>query len=186
MGQWDEVQKAKAFRIADEILQERARQVTDRRFDAAHDDDHPGGELAMAAALYAAPEQLFIRRDFATADAVHFMDPWPWEAQHDKRVRPHHGRPHPNRDLPYKDRRRLLVKAAALIMAEIERLDRAALSDAITASVTPPATHKDWGWVRWTPRVSRVPANEASAVESLTRTETWPLDPGQRPRLRED
>lgn len=106
------------------ILMERERQIEELGYQADHDDAHADGSLAMAAALYAAPEQLFIQRRLATADAVHFMDPWPWEKQHDKRRRFHGGGIIPAEHLPADVRRKQLVQAAALIVAEIERLDR--------------------------------------------------------------
>jgi len=83
------------------ILAERERQVTAEGYTPYHDDRHELGQLAEAAACYA-----------ANAGGVVWADPvpspWPWEASHWKPSTP----------------RRDLVKAGALILAEIERLDR--------------------------------------------------------------
>ena len=83
-----------------DVMRERTRQINEEGWTPAHDDRHTLGEMATAAYCY-------IRwgsRLFAPAD-------WPWSIQFWK----------PS------DRRRDLVKAAALIVAEIERLDRAEL-----------------------------------------------------------
>lgn len=112
--------------IISDILAERARQVRELGYTAEHDDVHIDSSLAMAAALYAAPEQLFIQRRLIAGDAVHFMDPWPWDRQADKRRRRHEGGLVPIEELGPDIRRKQLVQAAALIVAEIERLDRAA------------------------------------------------------------
>jgi hypothetical protein len=87
-----------------EIAAERCRQVEAEGWSADHDyHAHCNGELAKAAVCYAlepkfGPETLdFIERW------------WPWER---KWWKP-------------KDRRRDLIRAGALIVAEIERLDRA-------------------------------------------------------------
>lgn len=91
-------------RIVNDILAERERQVTVERYDDYHDGtyhDHGHGELAQAAACYAIP---------ATARK---QPAWPstWLKRHDKRKR--------------HSRRRQLVIAAALLIAELERLARA-------------------------------------------------------------
>lgn len=96
---------------AKDVLAERQRQVTAEGWTPEHDDEHDNGELAKAAACYAIgrPE---IRRlvDVGTPDVVSFvMQIWPWSTAWWKPTNP----------------RRNLVKAAALILAEIERLDRA-------------------------------------------------------------
>lgn len=69
-----------------------------------HDDMHTGGELAAAAACYAVPA--------LTQVAPPAAQWWPWNYNWWKP----------------KDRRSDLVRAGALILAEIERLDRAALA----------------------------------------------------------
>lgn len=102
---------------AQRIAVERERQVGQEGWTAEHDDTHGNGDMAMAAACYAAAacyERLYVRGDAHTSDTV-FTDPWPrdWE---DKR------RKHPNRA----SRIRMLVKAGALLAAEIDRLQREA------------------------------------------------------------
>ncbi len=89
-----------------DLLAERQRQVTAEGWTSEHDDKHGDQSLALAAAWYATPE--------FTRDAldVNDMSLWPgsWLDEYFK----------PG------NRRRELVKAGALILAEIERLDRAA------------------------------------------------------------
>lgn len=109
--------------VIEQIADERLRQITAEGYSREHDDEHDGGAIAMAAACYAAPHRIYIKRDFA--DGVTFVDPWPWYSNFDKR--PHEGnvvRSNGSHGEP--KRRDLLVKAAALIVAEIERIDRAA------------------------------------------------------------
>ena len=84
--------------VIEEIAAERRRQVDVEGWTADHDDKHKLGELADAAACYALSSAEDWARDF-----------WPWAA---KWWKP-------------KDRRHDLVRAAALIVAEIDRLDRA-------------------------------------------------------------
>jgi len=97
--------------VAD-IVAERIRQVT-LGYDAAHDDEHDEGEIALAAACYAAPQMIYV--DESNSDdrgEYRFVDPWPFDWTEDKRR--------------WYDRRRQLVIAGAMIIAEIERLDRKA------------------------------------------------------------
>lgn len=97
-----------------EIMRERVRQIEDEGWDEKHDDQHAEGELAAAAACYAAPFEIIgVERD----PPARYFEAWPWDLEWWKP----------------KERRRDLVRAAALIVAEIERLDRkadAALPDA--------------------------------------------------------
>jgi hypothetical protein len=84
-----------------EIAVERRRHVEKEGYDAAHDDQHEHGELALAAACYA-------------MDGVGLGNPrgathWPWGAD----------------EFKSRDHRSNLIRAGALIVAEIERLDRA-------------------------------------------------------------
>lgn len=103
-------------RIAAEILQERHRQIKAEGWSPAHDDFHLGGELAKAAACYALNAALPpITREVAQIGGSERVKQltflrryWPWE--------PGWWKP--------KDRRRDLIRAGALILAEIERLDR--------------------------------------------------------------
>lgn len=85
----------------DDLAAERKRQIEGERFGAEHDDRHTNSELAAAAACYA------VARDSGRLGPMSGW--WPWE--------PEWWKP--------KSRRQNLVKAGALIIAEIERLDRA-------------------------------------------------------------
>lgn len=93
-----------------EIEAERARQVEAEGWTPEHDDKHTDFELAAAAAAYTRHVAQFFGSpngggyQMAVPPLV-----WPWEA---KEWKP-------------KDRRSDLIKAAALIVAEIERIDRA-------------------------------------------------------------
>lgn len=89
-----------------DIADERRRQIEAEGWTAEHDDTHKLGELAAAAACYAASAKGhgFISLDRAPSR-------WPWSLDWWKPT----------------NRRRDLVKAGALIVAEIERLDRLAL-----------------------------------------------------------
>ena len=86
---------------ARDVLAERERQKTAEGWTPEHDDQHVNAELARAAACYA-----------MTASYGRFTPPkiWPWEAHWWK---------------PSQSQRGDLIKAGALILAEIERLDRA-------------------------------------------------------------
>jgi len=112
----------------EDIAAERLRQIEAEGWTPEHDDDeHAEGMLSRAAACYAAGAPIYtIYQTQCYADAPH-TDPisddgpmslpvikplWPWTDDWWKPT----------------DRRRDLVKAAALIVAEIERLDRAAAS----------------------------------------------------------
>ncbi len=106
---------------AERIAKERQRQIEKEGWTAEHDDNHDGAEMAMAAACYAAPENIYIRHDYAAS--VEFRDPWPWEPLWDRRNYPNGGNvvaPEPS----LKKRIRQLEKAGALIAAEIDRLVR--------------------------------------------------------------
>lgn len=103
---------------ARDVLAERQRQITAEGWTPEHDDDHDEGEMAYAAAGYAAAVSdhlQAVKNEFdapgepTIADEVTQppLNPWPhgWE------FKPAQAR-------------RMLVKAGALILAEIERLDR--------------------------------------------------------------
>ncbi|MER9937468.1 hypothetical protein [Mesorhizobium sp. M0088] len=101
--------------IAD-VAAERRRQIEAEGWTAKHDDDHDKGEMARAAACYALAD---IRSaTVGPYDIENRM--WPWDLSWWKPSSP----------------RRNLVKAGALIAAEIERLDR--LSTASTAGEPKP------------------------------------------------
>lgn len=102
------------------IAAERIRQQTDLKYTADHDDLYTGGQLALAAACYATPERLYEKDESNTG--VSFRDPFPWKWA-DKRTDETGKIPFPD---SYTDEKRieLLVKAGALIAAEIDRLLR--------------------------------------------------------------
>ena len=109
------------------IAEERIRQVVVERWSTKHDDDHDEGELALAAVCYASPQPLFVKTDLL--QGVSFIDPWPWDhdSDSDKRSFMTENDPQeliPNADVELPLRRRMLVKAGALIAAEIDRLNR--------------------------------------------------------------
>jgi hypothetical protein len=85
--------------VAAEVIAERRRQREVEGFDVAHDDAHRHFELSLAAAAYC----FHVCHEGAPSAF------WPWHPSWWKPTTP----------------RRDLVKAAALIFAEIERLDRA-------------------------------------------------------------
>jgi hypothetical protein len=95
-----------------DVLRERARQVSGEGWDAAHDDAHTLGELALAAACYAInPTSVLARREpapYRLRESWHGWLRWPWAVTWWKP----------------RDRRSNLVRAAALLIAEIERVDR--------------------------------------------------------------
>jgi hypothetical protein len=93
---------------AQDVLAERRRQVDEEGWDADHDDEHDEGELGMAAACYAmeGASNLTLAGDEGEPPSM-----WPWDEEWWK---------------PSPEPRRNLVKAAALILAEIDRLDRQA------------------------------------------------------------
>lgn len=88
------------------IAAERRRQVIAEGWTPTHDDDHTGGELALASACYATPKR-------AQFD-------WPFE--------PASWKPSPD------DRIRELAKAGALAAAEIDRLQRRAEPESPSAT----------------------------------------------------
>lgn len=86
-------------KAAFDVLAERRRQIEKEGWTPDHDDKtHLPGELALAACCYCVAD------DDEAPPAI-----WPWET---KWWKP-------------KDRRRNMVRAAALLLAEIERHDRA-------------------------------------------------------------
>ena len=85
---------------AELITQERRRQINSEGYSYEHDDKHNNGELAYVASCYAGR---FIHSQSPLPPA------WPWESQHWK---------------PSDNPIRNLIKAGALIAAEIDRLQR--------------------------------------------------------------
>lgn len=102
-----------------EIARERERQMAAEGWTTAHDDEHVDSALAKAAACYAYYAAIpAVTREVDTypfpskrhpTDVVIVRRAWPWSWQWWKP----------------KDPRRDLIRAGALIVAEIERLDRA-------------------------------------------------------------
>lgn len=85
--------------VIGEIEAERYRQIYEEGHTFHHDDEHDQGELYRAAICYMT----------GTPNLGRFDIQWPWEMSSWK---------------PSTDRRKELIKAAALLVAEIERIDR--------------------------------------------------------------
>ncbi len=101
--------ESETMTVIDEIAAERRRQIEVEGWTAKHDDQHIGGVLAQAAAAYAMAGSL--DGDDRDEDSMFSCRmTWPFEREWFKPTTP----------------RRDLIKAAALIVAEIERLDRIA------------------------------------------------------------
>lgn len=91
---------------ASAVLGERQRQIEAEGWTPTHDDEHTSGEMAMAAACYATASLV---PEGDEVERLHLLL-WPWS---DEWWKP-------------RDQRHNLVRAAALLLAEIERLDRQA------------------------------------------------------------
>ena len=89
-----------------DVIAERQRQIHKECFDFARDDAHVTGGMAVAAACYA---------DAST---------WPPGKREDRKDKPPSWWPWSSKWWKITTPRRDLVKAAALLLAEIERLDR--------------------------------------------------------------
>lgn len=92
-----------------DVQAERRRQITAEGWTPEHDDQHSRGQMARAAACYALAGSS-APNDGTAALLVSLA--WPWDQQWWKPT----------------SARRDLVKAGALVLAEIERLDRAGIS----------------------------------------------------------
>lgn len=107
------------------IMDERKRQIEEEGWTAEHDDRHGDGKLSLAACCYAMPVPLFEKVE--TSSKFLFQDPWPWDMSYDKRHRCK-ASDRGVRAKPYEytpgERMDLLVKAGALIAAEIDRINR--------------------------------------------------------------
>lgn len=102
------------------ISYERVRQISQEGWTPEHDDEHDDGELAHAAAAYAVEATGYMPHPDAILNGMGPTKPlWPWGPEWWK---------------PADDPIRNLVKAGALIVAEIERLQR---------QKTPPLDGKD-------------------------------------------
>ncbi|MDP0929033.1 hypothetical protein Q0601_17750 [Paracoccus onubensis] len=91
-------------KAVEDVLAERRRQIEAEGWTPEHDDGHENGDLSRAAACYALTAARYPHDDVA------FLRFWPWQGEWWKPTTP----------------RRDLVKAGALILAELERMDRAA------------------------------------------------------------
>lgn len=87
-----------------DVVTERRRQIEIENWTPAHDDEHTKGELAHAAIAYAMWATQPGEMELSSPPAW-----WPWDLSWWKP----------------KDMRRDLVRAAALLLAEVERMDRA-------------------------------------------------------------
>lgn len=92
----------------EEITKERQRQIETEGYSQLHDDEHEDGSIADAAACYA-----------ATSDIT---DVWPWHPGGNKKQN--------------HSRKRQLVMAGAMILAELERIERAESSHRMVLGVT--------------------------------------------------
>lgn len=95
--------------VIEEIAAERRRQIEVEGWTPEHDDAHASGDLAKAAAVYAALGSAPVGAMLGASIMEALRKLWPWSLSW----------------LKPKDERRNLVIAGALILAEIERLDRA-------------------------------------------------------------
>lgn len=100
---------------ARDVLAERQRQVAREGYTTAHDDEHTDGELSAAAAAYAWAAGCNMDPHGVERYEPDAKPPkmWPWD----------------DGDWKPGDVRRMLVKSGALLLAEIERIDRAAMKE---------------------------------------------------------
>lgn len=102
-------------KAASDVLAERQRQIEQEGWTPQHDAEHWRGEMALAAACYASNAAAWAKYgdELPAGRYVELATPgfrWPWDQSWWKP----------------KSQRRDLVRAAALLLAEIERLDRKA------------------------------------------------------------
>ena len=100
----------------EDVLKERDRQQNEKGRTAEHDDHHVKGELALAAAAYAlhSSAALLPEPSESMSSGKYFLQAyagaaWPWAPEYWKPKAP----------------RQNLVRAAAMLLAEIDRIDRA-------------------------------------------------------------
>lgn len=103
------------MKAIDLIKEERKRQISEEGFTESHDDRHTSGEIGDAAICYASAAAKMARGESLeyVRECVSAMDrgfPWPWEESWWN---------------PSSTQIKNLIKAGALIVAEIERLQRA-------------------------------------------------------------
>lgn len=96
-NEYDATERMAHIPILKDILDERIHQITKHGYSEAHDDEHTDGSIADAAAHYA-----------STKDDTGL---WPWDTEYDKKST--------------KTRRDQLITSISMLVAEVERLDRA-------------------------------------------------------------
>jgi hypothetical protein len=134
------------------IEQERAKQIA-KGFDAAHDDAHKNSEIALAAKciLWAVVQYDNPDKDITVQASV-----WPWGAGDWARIVAH-------------PKKQLIVIAAALLVAELERLERA---ENAALGVKPFETYRDTEPPKDLPEAAdRVAAKLKDAVGYLNESE---------------
>jgi len=112
------------------IEAERQRQIKKEGWTPEHDDKHTDGSLAMAAVCFAMPRRVYEPQELAKG--MIYADPWPesWARRWDRRFLYGERRTNPGNVPPnpgtysHAERLELLIKAGALIAAEIDRLHR--------------------------------------------------------------
>lgn len=128
-AKYEALHKAQPSDAARDVIAERRRQIEQEGYAPEHDDEHKCGEIAAYAAFFALPPDARAWPATETGYGDTFAEaivPHDWPI-------PQEG-----------DRRRELVKAGALILAEIERLDRAAApaaSDAFEQTLADAVVH---------------------------------------------
>ena len=100
-------------KAASDVLFERRRQVGTEGWSPDHDDQHKNGEMPLAAGLYAISAGFALKYLDGETKTCPVPDGWPWASEWWK----------PS------NARQDLVKAGALILAEIERIDRFAFRE---------------------------------------------------------
>ena len=93
----------------DDVIAERERQIKEEGWTSEHDDEHDAGELCGAGAAYALYTSCALHPIGDAFGQDDIPPGWCWDYRWWKPTTP----------------RRNLVKAAALIIAEIEKIDRA-------------------------------------------------------------
>lgn len=101
----EKAEAALASQATKDVLTERERQKSVEGWTEEHDDEHSNAEMSAAAAAYAFNAYTTSSFRAYAADPLGF---WPWDIEWWKPTTP----------------RRDLIKAAALILAEIDRIDR--------------------------------------------------------------
>lgn len=109
----------------DLIAAERQRQITEEVWTPEHDDGHTLGELAAAGACYALLHTRWKDASALVGGRLVRDILWPWESEWFKPAE--YPEPPYDRNVHRSRTIRDLVKAGALLAAEIDRLERAAV-----------------------------------------------------------